>query len=161
MRLSGSASLLGIRETRRIIGDYVLDLKDFNDRAVFEDEIGRYCYAVDIHESTPELSDYHKFLDEYTNLRYEKGESYGIPYRILTPAGLRNVLAAGRCVSTDRYMQSSLRVMPGCFITGQAAGAAAAVAVLENTDTRGFDVRLLQKAIIKLGGFLPNHSSVS
>lgn len=155
-RLLHTAALPGIRETRRIFGDYVLSLKDFNERAVFYDEIGRYCYAVDIHESSPKLDDYQKFLGDYTNLRYHKGESYGIPYRILTPAGLRNVLTAGRCVSTDRYMQSSIRVMPGCFITGQAAGVAAAIAVNEKTDTRGFDISLVQKAIRDLGGYIPN-----
>ncbi len=153
--LIATASLMGVRETRRIRGDYELTLQDFISRASFEDEIGRYAYGIDIHESTPDRKDYRKFEEEYRTLRLKEGESYGIPYRILTPKGLRNVLTAGRCVSSDRYMQSSIRVMPACYITGQAAGAAAAAAVRSRTDTRGFDVRILQKALRDMGGYLP------
>ena len=89
-------------------------------------------------------------------MRYKKGESYGIPYRILVPQKLSNVLVAGRCVSSDRYIQGSIRVMPGCFITGQAAGVAAAIAIEKNTDTRGFAIAELQKRLKKMGAYLPN-----
>jgi hypothetical protein len=156
MELAATASQLGLRESRRIIGDYVLNLADFKSRAVFDDEIGRYCYPVDIHASTPDAEAHDKFAREYATLRYNKGESYGIPYRILVPRGLSNVLVAGRCVSSDRYIQGSIRVQPGCFITGQAAGAAAALAVDENTHTRGFPVAMLQKRLKGLGAYLPN-----
>jgi len=145
MQLVSTGALMGIRETRRIVGDYVLNLEDFLSRAVFDDEIGRYCYPVDIHPSTTDEKAFNNFLDEYhKTMRYSKGESYGIPYRILTPKGLENVLVAGRCVSSDRYIQGSIRVMPGCYITGQAAGAAASLAIDGNTHTRGFAVGALQ-----------------
>jgi len=124
MELVATGSLLGVRETRRILGDYILNVNDFKSLAVFEDEIGRYSYPIDIHIAKPDKESYDKFLAEFTSLRLGKGESYGIPYRILTPQGLKNVLVAGRCVSTDRGMQASIRVMPGCYITGQAAGVA-------------------------------------
>ncbi|MCJ7552218.1 MAG: FAD-dependent oxidoreductase, partial [Anaerolineae bacterium] len=97
--LVATGALLGLRETRRILGDYVLVLDDFNTRAIFEDEIGRYNYPVDIHASTPSSLDFAKFTEEFRRLRYKDGESYGIPYRVLTPLGLDNVLVAGRCVS--------------------------------------------------------------
>ena len=87
------------------MGDYVLCLDDFKSRAVFPDEIGRYNYAVDIHAAKPDLASYKKYAEAFKNLRYGKGESYGIPYRCLVPRKLTNVLVAGRCVSTDRYMQ--------------------------------------------------------
>lgn len=87
-----------------------------------------------------------------------KGESYGIPYRILTPKGLKNVLVSGRCVSTDRYMQSSIRVMPGCYITGQAAGMAAAMMLKEKKDSHNISVRELQKKLKSAGAYLPNLS---
>jgi hypothetical protein len=92
----------------------------------------------------------------FDSLHYKEGESYGIPYRALTPRSLENVLVAGRCVSTDRYVHGSLRVMPGCFITGQAAGAAAALAAAKQTSTRGIDVKQLQQRLKKMGAFLPN-----
>ncbi|MBS3752794.1 MAG: FAD-dependent oxidoreductase, partial [Anaerolineales bacterium] len=79
--------------------------------------------------------------------------------RILTPRGLKNVLVAGRCVSTDRSMQGSIRVTPGCYITGQAAGAAAAMSVPEGTNTRSIDVKELQGRLRDLGAYLPNYNS--
>ncbi len=156
MKLVGTGSLLGVRETRRILGDYVLCLDDFKSRASFDDEIGRYSYPVDIHASKPDDESYRKFEAEFRTLRYKKGESYGVPYRILTPRGLSNVLVVGRCVSTDRYLQGSIRVMPGCYITGQAAGVAAAIAAEQDTDARGFAVRELQRRLKALGAYLPN-----
>jgi len=158
MELVATASHLGSRESRRIMGDYVMTLEDFKARAVFPDEIGRYCYPVDVHESKPDKADHKKFAEEFRTLRYGKGESYGIPYRSLVPKGLTNVLVAGRCISADRYMLGSIRVMPGCFITGQAAGVAAAIAVQQKTDTRGFPVAELQRRLKAAGGFLPNCS---
>ena len=156
MELVATGSLPGVRESRRILGDYVLVLEDFKRRAVFDDEIGRYSYPVDIHASKPEKAAYKKFEKEFKTLRYGKGESYGIPYRILVPKGLGNVLVAGRCVSADRYLQGSIRVMPGCFITGQAAGVAAALAIDKGTDTRGIAVKELQRRLKAMGGYLPN-----
>ncbi len=75
----------------------------------------------------PDRASYERYAKDFKTLRYGKGESYGIPYRCLVPRGLSNVLVAGRCVSPDRSMQSSIRVMPDCIITGQAIGVAAGV----------------------------------
>ncbi|NLC44608.1 MAG: FAD-dependent oxidoreductase [Clostridiales bacterium] len=156
MELVTTGALLGIRESRRIIGDYVMVLEDFNNRASFDDEIGRYSYPVDIHASDASKESYSNFEKEFYNLRYKEGESYGIPYRALTPKGLDNVLVTGRCVSCDRYMQASIRVMPGCYITGQAAGVAAVIAAEKNTDIRGFDVKELQQRLKDIGAYLPS-----
>ncbi len=76
------------------------------------------------------------------------------------PRKLANVLVAGRCVSTDRYMQSSIRVMPGCFITGQAIGVAAAMAAQKGCDTRAVPVPELQQRLKALGAYLPNSPGV-
>ena len=152
-----TASQLGARESRRILGDYILTLEDFKSRAVFPDEIGRYSYAVDIHAAKPDLASYKQYAEDFKNLRYGKGESYGIPYRCLVPRKLTNVLVAGRCVSTDRYMQSSIRVMPGCFITGQAIGVAAAICAKQDCDTRGVPMPELHRRLKDLGAYLPNY----
>ncbi|MBA7586521.1 hypothetical protein ES708_28523 [subsurface metagenome] len=125
-------------------------------RAHFDDEIGRYAYPIDIHPSDASVNGFEKFKQEFYGLRYKKGESYGIPYRVLIPQNLKNVLVAGRCVSSDRAIQASIRVMPGCYITGQAAGIAASIAVNDNTDTRGFNVKKLQRKLQDAGAFLPN-----
>jgi len=155
MELAATGSLLGIRETRRIVGDYTLTLDDYRRRAVFADEIGRYNYGVDIHPPAPGAGlppEVATILDE---LHLGRGESYGIPYRVLIPKDTDNVLVAGRCVSTDRYVNGSIRVMPGCFITGQAAGLAASLAVEERVGTRGVPVGELQARLRAMGGYLP------
>ena len=156
MELVATGSLLGVRETRRIMGDYVLCLEDFKTRAVFDDEIGRYSYPVDIHAAKPEEKLFAQFEMEMKTYRYAPGESYGIPYRCLVPRNLTNVLVAGRCVSSDRFLQASIRVMPGCYITGQAAGVAAALASASDGDTRNVKTAELQQHLKKLGAFLPN-----
>jgi hypothetical protein len=157
MELVSTGSLLGIRETRRIIGEYEFGLDDYMERAVFEDEIGRYAYPVDIHPSKADPEAYQKFLQEYTkDMKYNPGESYGIPYRTLVVKGLKNVWVAGRCISVDRYVQASVRVMPGCYITGQAAGLAAAMAAQQNVAAQDVPVDELQSKLKAMGGYLPN-----
>jgi hypothetical protein len=156
MELVATGSLLGVRETRRITGDYILNIDDFKSLAVFEDEIGRYSYPIDIHIAKPDKESYDKFHKEFTTMRLGEGESYGIPYRVLTPKRLKNVLVAGRCVSTDRNMQASIRVMPGCYITGQAAGVAAAMSIQGGGDTRSISIEDLQARLKAMGAYLPN-----
>lgn len=154
-RMNLTASYLGIRESRRIIGDYILTEQDFVNRANFDDEIGRYSYPLDVH---PELGkeNYAAFLKEHTSMNLGKGESYGIPYRSLIPQKLSNVLVGGRCMSTDKKMQSSVRVMPGCYITGQACGMAASMAAKANDAVRDIDIGTLQDKLVAIGGWLPN-----
>lgn len=153
-----TAPVLGVRESRRILCDYMLNVEDFISRAVFEDEIGRYCYPVDVHVKGTDKVEYEKFENEYySTLCYEKGESYGIPYRSLIPVSFDNVLVAGRCIGADRKMQASVRVMPGCFITGQAAGTAASLAC-ETGNVRSVEIKAIQRALITLGAYLPNCS---
>ena len=156
-RLLATGELLGIRETRRIIGDYVLSHDDYLARASFADEIGRYSYPIDIHPSSadPKAMAEHvrQFNEKY---RYKKGESYGIPYRILTPKGMKNLLVAGRCVSSDEMVQASIRVIPACYITGQAAGIAASMVADAGTSVHTVDVKGLQLKLRAYGAYLPN-----
>jgi flavin-dependent dehydrogenase len=152
-----SAPQLGIRESRRVVCDYRLVLQDFLDQAVFPDEIGRYSYNIDIHANTVGLDDYELFEKEHTTYRYKAGESYGIPYRTLPVKGFSNLLTAGRSICSDRYMQSSVRVMPGCYITGQAAGTAAAICALGGIDVHQAPVKQVQKQLKKIGAYLPNY----
>jgi len=156
MELAATGSMLGIRETRRITGAYVLTLDDFVSRAVFDDEIGRYCYPVDIHASDNSAASFDGFYADHMKYRYAEGESYGVPYRILVPKRVGNLLVAGRCVSADRAMQSSIRVMPGCYITGQAAGVAAALCVRGGTKPAQADVCAVQRRLKETGMYLPH-----
>ena len=154
--LSATGSLLGVRETRRIVGDYVLTTEDYFARRSFPDEICRNSYPIDIHTTAKEAEEGHEVeaMNRFEN--YGKGESHGIPYRCLTPKGLPNVLVAGRSISTDRVVQGSTRVMPVCLAMGEAAGVAAAMAaVAEGHDVHAVDTNQLRETIKKNGGYLP------
>ncbi len=156
MELVSTASILGVRESRRIKCDYTLSVDDFINRSTFEDEIGRYCYPIDIHVKNTNKKEFERFEKEYNEtFKYKQGESYGIPYRSLIPVSFSNVLVVGRCMGTDQKMQASIRVMPGCFITGQAAGVAAALSC-DTLDTRKINIKDLQYRLKKLGAYLPN-----
>ena len=158
IRLVETAAMMGVRETRRVCGDYVMTLADYMKRAVFPDEIGRYAYPIDIHPSSADKAAYERHREEFDRLyRYGKGESYGIPYRILCARGVKNLLVAGRCVSVDQKVQASIRVMPACYLTGQAAGFAAAQAVAKTSgDVHAVDVCALQTTLKDFGAYLPN-----
>ncbi len=158
-RVVKTAPLLGVRETRRIIGDYVLTKEDYIARRSFDDEIARNCYFVDIHTKWSEKDmDQREAFKAHKDrqIRYEKGESHGIPYRCLTAKGIPNVLVAGRCISTDRVVQGSTRVMPVALVMGEAAGLAAAMALNSAGAVRDVDVPLLQKKLKSYGAYLPN-----
>lgn len=147
--LVSTASLLGVRETRRIRGEYRMTVEDFYARAEFPDEIGRCCYPIDIHSGSLDRDAQKQVEEVLHRTRFGRGESYGIPYRAMIPVGLRNLLVPGRALSGDRAIQSSLRVMPPCFVTGQAAGIAAGLA--GNGDVRNIDLSRLRAELADWG----------
>lgn len=137
-----TAIIPGVRDSRRIVGDYIFTADDWHARRTFDDEIGRNCYFIDVHKNGHE------------DIHYGRGESHGIPYRCLTPAKLRNVIAAGRCISTDEESYGSLRVMPTCLVTGEAAGMAAYMASLSlRADVHGVDVVELRRRLRDNGAY--------
>lgn len=159
-RLVATADLVGIRASRRVIGDYVLTLDDYLKRASFADEIGRYSYVIDIHPAKKESASHtsvSRFYDRYHGkLGYVTGDSYGIPYRTLVPKDLSNVLVAGRCISCDHHVQGSVRATPGCYITGQAAGMAAAMAVPLQGEVRRVAADSLRNRLRGVGAYVPD-----
>jgi hypothetical protein len=159
--LAATGPVLGVRETRRILGDYVLGIADYRARAGFDDEICRNSYNIDLHATNVAESGADK--DPETARRemeaaieeYAPGESYGVPYRCLTPRGLRNVLVAGRCISTDRAVNGSIRIMACCLTTGEAAGLAAALAAAGSGDVHAVDTADLRARLRTHGAYLP------
>ncbi|MDF3058851.1 MAG: tat (twin-arginine translocation) pathway signal sequence [Rariglobus sp.] len=146
---------VGIRETRRIIGDYVLTLDDWLTRRTFDDEICRNAYFIDLH-TTAEEARKKISVAEHRFEHYKPGESHGIPYRCLTPKGLRNVLVAGRNISVERVVHGSIRVMPVCLSMGEAAGLAAALAAQAATpDVHAVDTAELRARLREAGAYLP------
>ena len=159
-----TGSLIGVRETRRVVGDYVLTLEDYLRRRTFSDEICRNSYFIDVHAKVKAAFDDMRKVDEWekTTLRYGPGESHGIPYRCLTPRGLRNVLVAGRSISTEQLVQGSVRVMPCCLAMGEAAGIAAAMAASPTGagDVHAVDTDALRTNLRGRGQYLPPFDDV-
>ncbi|HML47432.1 MAG TPA: FAD-dependent oxidoreductase, partial [Clostridia bacterium] len=141
--LVASASMLGVRESRRIQGDFVLRGEDIKACKQFEDNIFIAGNSVDMHGNG-------------SSVRYEpaKGGAYGVPYRILLPAKVKNLLVAGRASSMDRVVLAAIRVMPPVFAMGQAAGTAAALALRVKTSLSDIPVPELQKMLIADGVLL-------
>ncbi|MFC0212390.1 FAD-dependent oxidoreductase [Paenibacillus chartarius] len=146
IHLVHSGDQIGIRETRRIVGDYTLVVEDFLSMRTFEDDIARNSYYIDIHLANAGSTMTIKHLP--------KGESHGVPYRCMLPQGKSNLIVAGRSVSSDRPVQGSLRVMPNCFAMGEAAGTAAAMAAEADCGFREVPVRELQRKLIEQGAWL-------
>ena len=147
-----TADVLGVRESRRIKGLYRADHNDYLTRAVFKDEIGRYNYPVDIHPKAADEESARQFVKD-TEIKYKKGESYGISLRSLIPIKTKNLFMAGKCISASREMQASMRVIPCCFITGQAAGVAAAVCAEDGTDAQKTDAKKVRGILKSVGAY--------
>lgn len=112
-------SQIGVRESRRIIGEYILTEKDILNCVKFEDRIGLGNYPVDIHDP--------KGSAQTQIIRIPQGDWYTIPYRSLIPIKITNTLTAGRPISSDHVAHSAIRVMPICAVMGHAAGIAAGI----------------------------------
>ena len=145
-KLKGSGSTLGVRETRRITGDYVISDRDVETGARQEDVVvHRAWFLIDIHNPAG---------GGQAEGRSQPAIPYDIPYRSLLPAGLEGILTAGRCISGTHRAHASYRIGGICLATGQAAGTAAALAALAGVSPRDLDVRLLQKALAEQGAEL-------
>ncbi len=140
-----SGSQIGVRETRRVMGEYVMTEEDVLGARKFEDVVARGSYPIDIHSPTGEGT---------VIKRPPPGASYDIPYRCLVPKKVENLLVAGRCVSSTHEAQAAIRVIPICMAMGQAAGTAAALAVKLKVTPREMDVTLLQKTLREQGANL-------
>ncbi len=130
-RILSTALQIGIRESRKVEGDYLLTVDDLKALARFEDGIAVANYDIDIHSPTGGGTDHYYF---------GAGEWYEIPYRCLTPRGMDNLLIAGRCISSTHEAQASFRIMPFCAELGQATGVAIAVAAETGATTRGVNI---------------------
>ena len=133
-----TASLLGIRESRRIVGEYELNIDDYLARRSFPDQIGIFNKFVDIHPYDTSIEEYERLMMEKTKTATLKpGEWFGIPYGILVPKGWQNLWVAGRCASSDVKVHGSIRVQPAASMMGQAAGTAAVQSI--RTDQMAVD----------------------
>lgn len=142
--LAATAADLGVRETRRIVGEYTVTAEDAKNSVTYPDAV--FCCAnhMDIHR---------KGRVEY--VARNTNDPYYFPYRALVPQRVDNLLCAGRCASAERPVMAAVRVIPPCFAMGQAAGTAAAMCALEGVAPKNLDTDKLVKVLKEDGVYLP------
>lgn len=132
------APQLGTRNSRRIVGDYVITAEDFTNRKQHDDVIAWHSTICMINDCAP----------------------VEIPYRALLPQKIENLICPGRHFSTDAEAIGYLYLIPQCVGTGQAAGVAAAVAVVDGTSAREVDIKKVQDILVKQDVPLPRRKDV-
>ena len=142
-----TAPSIGVRESRMLDGCYVLTGDDLVKCTKFGDAIAAGNYDIDIHNPEGSGTSHHYF---------EPGTWYTIPYRALIPKAEEadNLLVGGRCISVDHEAQASVRIMPICCTTGEAAGIAAAVANRNGTSVQAADVKEIQQLLKAAGAYI-------
>ena len=139
------APVVGIRETRRIVCEYMLSVQDLIDGVTFPDSIAVSGYGWDLpHPKKPSLQPLHGVR--------RKSEFTELPYRCLVPKGIENLLAAGRCIGTERDVSGVMRVMGPCIAMGEAAGLAAALSIAADCSFIEVNVPALRAELQKRGG---------
>ncbi len=141
--------LPGIRESRRIVCDYMLTETDLLTNRRFEDKVAYGGWSIDNHVGLFEF-------DQIPSFTYPVEGSYDIPYRSYCVKGFRNLFVGGRCMGASKLAMSSTRVMGTCAIGGQAIGTAAALLSAENAeDLRDIDINRLQQQLLRDDCYLP------
>ncbi len=149
--IASYAAMPGVRETRRIRGEYILTLEDILECRSFPDAICRNHYPVDIHTPRGKLL-YHERNGDYP---YFKPDAFHeIPFRSLIPQGIANLLVPGRCASATFEAQSAIRVQQNCHSMGEAAGVAAAWMARDGIGSREIDGVQLREALKAQGAYL-------
>jgi hypothetical protein len=133
-----SGTQIGVRESRRIKGDVVLNEKDILSCRKFPDSIARGTYCIDIHS----VKDGDPF-GGMTDIPYN--DYYTIPYGALLPQGIKNLITAGRPISSTHIAHGAHRVMPICTSVGEGAGTAASLAIESGFDFRNVDINILHQ----------------
>lgn len=141
--LIDTAHQIGLRETRRLVGAYILTAEDVLSGTKFSDAVGKGIFPLDIHRQDGQPSD-------FTLLK----KPYYFPYRCLLPVKSTNLILAGRCISCDKIAFGSIRVTSHCMVTGEAAGTAAAIAVKSNQRPSELCIDALQKRLQHQGVIL-------
>jgi hypothetical protein len=136
-----TAPMVGVRESRRIKGEYILTIDDIVNARKFSDPVARNNYPVDIHNPKGTGTKFHYQMkpDQY----------HEIPYRCLLPLKIDNLLVAGRCISATFEAQSSIRIQSNCYAFGEAAGIAAALCVKKKTIPRKLEYQWMKKHLPK------------
>ena len=148
MTLESMSPEVGIRETYRVLGEHLITKDDYVSGRVWEDSVCYAFYPVDLHDKKSGVKPAH----------LQEGVVPTVPLRALIPKGSQNLLVAGRCLSSDRLANSGLRVQATCMATGQAAGAAAALAAQRGMTPEQVPIAEIKALLTKSDAIVPETS---
>lgn len=146
VRLESMSPEVGVRETYRVRGEYLITHEDYTSGKRWEDSVCYAFYPIDLHDKTSGVRPAH----------LKEGVVATVPLRALIPKGSRNLLVAGRCISSDRLANSALRVQATCMATGQAAGAAAALAAQRGVTPGQLPIAEVKALLTAHGAIVPD-----
>ena len=145
VKIAAMSPEVGVRETYRVLGDYLITKDDYTSGRRWDDSLCYAFYPIDLHDKKSGVKPAH----------LQEGIVATVPLRALIPKGSRNLLVAGRCLSSDRLANSALRVQATCMATGQAAGAAAALAARRGVTPGEVPLDELKALLAQHGGIVP------
>lgn len=156
IELLTTAPVMGVRDTRRIVGEFELTMRDFVRAREFPDQIAVYNRPTDVHPTDTSEEEYQRFLQDFEGKHsLGAGEFVGVPYGILVPRGWENLWAAGRCHSSDTKVHGSIRAQSAAYMMGQAAGTAAVQSIRTGQPACDLDTQALVITLRDHGANLP------
>ena len=151
-----TAPLMGVRDSRRVVGEFELGIDDFRARRQFADQVAVYNRPTDVHPTDTSKAEYDRFMRDFHGKdNLGAGANVGIPYSILVPRGWSNLWVAGRCHSSDTQVHGSIRAQSAAYMMGQAAATAAVQSLHTGQPACDLDTAALVTTLRENGAYLP------
>jgi FAD-dependent oxidoreductase family protein len=156
LELVATAPVMGVRDSRRIVGEFELTIEDFKSARQFPDQVAVYNRPTDVHPTDTSEKEYQRFLHDFEGFHgLGEGDCLGIPYGILAPKGWTNLWVAGRCHSSDTKVHGSIRAQSAAYMMGQAAATAAVQSIRTGEPACDLDTEQLVMTLRANGAYLP------
>jgi hypothetical protein len=159
IEIAATSPVMGVRDTRRIIGEFELTIEDYTSGRQFPDQVAVYNRPADVHATNNTKEEYERFMkDMHGSGKLPRGKSVGIPYSILVPKGWTNLWVAGRCHSSDTKVHGSIRAQSAAFMMGQASATAAIQSMRTGEPACDLDTWELVEGLRAAGSYLPQET---
>ncbi len=156
IELAATSPVVGVRDTRRIIGEFELTIEDYRSARQFPDQVAVYNRPADVHSTNASKEEFERFMQKmHGDGKLPPGACVGIPYSILVPRGWENLWVAGRCHSSDTEVHGSIRAQSAAFMMGQAAAHAAMQSIATGEPACDLDTEQLVLSLRAAGSYLP------
>lgn len=156
IELVSTAPVMGVRDTRRIVGEFTLTIEDYQARRQFPDQVCVYNRPPDNHPTNASEAEFERFKRDFEGTgKLDRGASVGIPYSILVPKGWENLWVAGRCHSSGHAVHGSIRAQSAAYMMGQAAATAAWQSIQTGQPGCDLDTEELVNRLRSAGCYLP------